>query len=129
MGDLTLTGTVGLVLDDLAASAGTFAEGTILSLINYSGSWNGGCFTFGGAAVTDNSLFSVGDQQWRIDYDAPLGGLNHTGDFLPDSRFVNVVAVPEPSAGVLLAIGLLSTGWAWRRARQRGGKSGIFCDF
>jgi len=129
MGDLTLTGTVGLVLDDLAASAGTFAEGTILSLINYSGSWNGGFFPFGGAAVTDNSLFSVGDQQWRIDYDAPLGGLNHTGDFLPDSRFVNVVAVPEPSAGVLLAIGLLSTGWAWRRARQRGGKSGIFCDF
>lgn len=110
------------MLDDLAASAGTFAEGTILSLINSSGSWNGGCFTFGGAAVTDNSLFSFGDQQWRIDYDATRGGLNHTGDFLPDSRFVNVVAVPEPSAGVLLAIGLLGTRWA----RRRGGKNGIF---
>jgi len=127
MGDLTLTGTVGLVLDDLAASAGTFAEGTILSLINYSGSWNGGFFHSGGAALTDGSLFSVGDHQWRIDYDAPLGGLNHTGDFLPDSRFVNVVAVPEPSAGGLLAIGLLGPGWAWRRPRRRGGKNGIFC--
>lgn len=129
MGDLTLTGTVGLVLDDLAASAGTFAEGTILSLINYSGSWNGGFFHSGGAALTDGSLFSVGDHQWRIDYDAPLGGQNHIGDFLPDSRFVNVVAVPEPSAGGLLAIGLLGPGWAWRRARQRRGKNGIFCGF
>jgi fibronectin-binding autotransporter adhesin len=127
MGDLTLTGTVGLVLDDLAASAGTFAEGTILSLINYSGSWNGGFFHSGGAALTDGSLFSVGDHQWRIDYDAPLGGLDHTGDFLPDSRFVNVVAVPEPSAGGLLAIGLLGPGWAWRRPRRRGAKNGIFC--
>lgn len=127
MGDLSLTGTVGLVLADLAAGAGRVAEGTILSLINYGGSWNGGFFHSGGAALTDGSLFSVGDQQWRIDYDAPLGGLNHTGDFLPDSRFVNVVAVPEPSAGVLLGIGLLGTGWAWRRARRRGGKNGISC--
>jgi len=127
MGDLSLTGTVGLVLADLAAGAGRVAEGTILSLINYGGSWNGGFFHSGGAALTDGSLFSVGAQQWRIDYDAPLGGLNHTGDFLPDSRFVNVVAVPEPSAGVLLAIGLLGTGWAWRRARRRRRKNGIFC--
>lgn len=126
MGDLSLKDRVGLVLDDLAAGAGTFAEGTILSLINYSGSWNGGFFHSGGAVLTDGSVFSVGAQQWRIDYDAILGGLNHTGDFLPDSRFVNVVAVPEPSTGVLLAIGLLGPGSVWRRARLREGKSGFF---
>jgi hypothetical protein len=32
---------------------------------------------------------------------------------------VNLVAVPEPSAGVLLGIGLLGPAFAWRRARRR----------
>ena len=64
-------------------------------------------------------MLTVGDQLWRIDYDATVGGVNHTADYLPDGRFVNLVAVPEPSAGVLLGIGLLGPAFAWRRARRR----------
>ena len=115
LGDLSLTGTVGLVLDDLAAGAGTYANGTTLSLINYSGSWTGGSFSRSGVSLADESLLTVGDQLWRIDYDATGGGVNRTADYLPDGRFVNLVAVPEPSAGVLLGIGLLGLAFAWRR--------------
>jgi T5SS/PEP-CTERM-associated repeat protein len=120
MGNLSLSGTVGLVLDDLAAGARTYADGTTLSLMNYSGSWTGGFFSRGGVSIADDSLLTVGDQLWRIDYDSTVGGVNRTADYLPDGRFVNLVAVPEPSAGVLLGIGLLGPAVAWRRAQRRG---------
>jgi hypothetical protein len=119
LGDLFVSGTVGLVLEDLAGSRGPYADGTILSLMNYSGSWTGGSFTRSGASLADESVFSSGDQLWRIDYDATAGGVNRTAEYLPDGRFVNLVAVPEPSAGVLLGIGLLGPALAWRRARRR----------
>jgi fibronectin-binding autotransporter adhesin len=125
LGDLFLTGSVGLVLDDLAATSGTVAEGTILSLMTYSGSWTGGSFSRSGASLADESLFSIGDQLWRIDYDATAGGVNRTAEYLPDGRFVNLVAVPEPSAGVLLGIGLLGPALTWRRARRRQGAENL----
>ena len=120
MGNLSLTGTVGLVLEDLAATPGTFADGTILSLVNYTGDWSGGSFARGGTTLADESMFSVGGQLWQIDYDATVGGVNRTAEYLPESHFVNLVAVPEPSAGALLGIGLLGPALAWRRARRRG---------
>jgi fibronectin-binding autotransporter adhesin len=105
-GGLSLSGTVGLSLIDLATSPAAFAEGTALSLINYAGDWNGGLFTYGGSTLADGGIFTVGDQLWRIDYDAAGGGLNFAGEHLPDSQFVNIVAVPEPSSCVLLFAGL-----------------------
>lgn len=121
LGDLFLSGTVGLVLDDLAGSQGPYADGTILSLMNYSGSWTGGSFSRSGASLADEAVFSIGGQLWRIDYDATVGGLNRTAEYLPEGRFVNLVAVPEPSSGVLLGIGLLGPALTWRRARRRQG--------
>jgi T5SS/PEP-CTERM-associated repeat protein len=121
LGDLFLSGTVGLVLDDLAGNPGPYADGTILSLMNYSGSWTGGSFSRSGASLADESVFFIGGQLWRIDYDATAGGVNRTAEYLPDSRFVNLVAVPEPSAGVLLGIGLLGPALACRRAQRRQG--------
>lgn len=125
LGDLFLTGSVGLVLDDLAATSGRDANGTILSLMNYSGAWKGGSFSRSGASLADEAVFSIGDQLWRIDYDATAGGVNRTAEYLPDGRFVNLVAVPEPSAGVLLGIGLLGPALGWRRARRRQGAENL----
>lgn len=80
---------------------------TIFALINYSGAWNGGLFTYGGTPVADGSQFSVGSQWWEIDYNrtSSAGGGNSTSDYLPSSRFVTVTAVPEPSTLALLGIG------------------------
>lgn len=110
-GDLSLVGTVGLTLIDLATNPASFANGTTFSLINYAGDWNGGLFTYGGSTLADGGIFTVGDQLWRIDYDAAGGGLNFAGEYLPDSLFVNMVAVPEPSSCVMLFAGLCGIFW------------------
>jgi T5SS/PEP-CTERM-associated repeat protein len=110
-GDLSLAGTVGLTLIDLATNPAAFANGTTFSLINYTGDWNGGLFTDGGSTLADGGIFTVGDQLWRIDYDAAGGGLNFAGEHLPDSQFVNIVAVPEPSSCALLFAGLCGIFW------------------
>jgi T5SS/PEP-CTERM-associated repeat protein/autotransporter-associated beta strand protein len=110
-GDLSLAGTVGLTLIDLATNPAAFADGTTFSLINYAGDWNGGLFTHGGSTLADGGIFTVGDQLWRIDYDAAGGGLNFAGKHLSDSQFVNIVAVPEPSSCVLLFAGLCGIFW------------------
>ena len=110
-GGLSLTGTVGLSLTDIAASPLALPDGTTFSLINYTGGWNGGLFTYGGSTLADEGTFSVGHQLWRIDYDAAVGGLNFAGGYVPDSHFVNIVAVPEPTTGVLLLAGLCGIFW------------------
>jgi hypothetical protein len=92
---------------------------TIFAMINYSGAWNGGLFTYNGSPLADGSRFSVGSQQWQIDYNSPTGGSNYTSDYLPSSSFVTVMAVPEPGTFALLGIGagFLSTlaRSRWRR--------------
>jgi T5SS/PEP-CTERM-associated repeat protein len=110
-GGLSLAGTVGFSLIDLAASPLSIADGTTFSLINYAGDWNGGLFTYGGSTLADGGIFSVGDQLWRIDYDATVGGLNFSNEYLPDSHFVTLVAVPEPSSCALLFAGLCGIFW------------------
>ena len=108
-GDLTLTGTVNLTLADLASSPVVFANGTIFSLINYSGAWNDGVFTLGGNAIADDTTFMAGLNTWLIDYNATSGGQNFAGEYLGGSdSFVNITAVPEPSPAALLgAIGTI----------------------
>jgi autotransporter-associated beta strand protein len=101
-----------LSFTDLNSSPQPFINNTtIFALINYSGSWNGGLFSYGGTPLADGSTFTVGSQQWEIDYNSPTGGSNYTSDYLPSSSFVTVMAVPEPATLALLAIGvgLLST--------------------
>jgi MYXO-CTERM domain-containing protein len=108
-GDLNLTGTVDLTLADLATGgpALAFAENTVFTLINYTGSWNSGTFTFDGNALADGGTFTAGLNTWIIDYDATTGGSNFSGEYLAGS-FVNITAVPEPVAALLGGLGLLT---------------------
>lgn len=101
-GNLALSGTVALALVDLAAAQAAFADGTTFSLLDYTGSWNGGLFTYGGAALADGATFLFADRLWAIDYDAASGGTNFSGEHLAGSRFVNIMAVPEPSTSALI---------------------------
>ena len=67
--------------------------------------------------------FFVGTQQWEIDYNrtSATGLANFTGDYLPNSSFVAITAVPEPSTLVLMAIGagLAAVAGLRRRAFDR----------
>jgi hypothetical protein len=107
-GDLTLDPANSTLLSftDLNNTPAPFVEDTtIFSLINYSGSWNGGLFRYGGNALADGSQFQAGSQWWEIDYNSSAGGDNFTSDYLPSSSFVTVTAVPEPATLALMSIG------------------------
>lgn len=118
-GDLTLMGTTVLAVTDLALTPSSFGPGTILSLINYSGAWNGGRFSYGGTTLADGASFGIGSQLWTIDYDAVGGGVNFAADYLPGGRFVNLTAVPEPATVGLLLAGLGSAAGLSTRRRGR----------
>jgi len=104
-GNLALSGTVNLTLADLAGSPVAFAPATTLSLINYTGTWNGGFFTYDGNVLSDNGVFTAGLNTWQIHYGATSGGLNFAGeyDLTGDSRFINLTAIPEPGAWLAVA--------------------------
>lgn len=93
-GNLTIDPAATLTLVDLVP--GTLAIGTKLTLIDYSGLWNGTPF----AGYADGSTFSLGSNGFAIDYDDPsLGGTAVT--------LTAVVVVPEPmSLGTLAAGGI-----------------------
>jgi autotransporter-associated beta strand protein len=126
-GDLNLdpgNGTL-LTITDLASSPNSFeADTTKFALINYSGNWNGGLFTYAGNVLPNGSTFAVGSQQWMIDYDltSSTGLDNFTGDYLPSSKFVAITAitpVPEPSTSCMALAGLACGGFSMWRRRKR----------
>ena len=102
-GNLSIASGTLLEFTDLASSVNAFADGTRFALINYSGSWDNGLFTYGGVELADGDAFFVGLEEWQINYNATSGGVNFTGDYLPNSSFVTVTAVPEPATLALLA--------------------------
>jgi autotransporter-associated beta strand protein len=121
-GNLTIESGAVLTLADLAGSPTPFADySTIFALINYSGAWNNGLFTFNGTTLADGSRFFVGSQEWEIDYNRPssTGLANYTGDYLPSSSFIAITAVPEPTTIALTGVAALALGaGAIRRARK-----------
>lgn len=114
-GSLDLNGTVTLTLSNLAA--GTFANATKFTLINYSGTWNNGLFTYNSTVLNNLDTFAFNGQTWQIEYNAGAGGVNFSAEFLPASSFVNITVVPEPTTWVLTALGLTAT-MVFRRRRQ-----------
>jgi fibronectin-binding autotransporter adhesin len=116
-GGLSLDGNVTLTLNDVAASPTAFALNTTFSLINYSGAWNGGLFTYGANPLANGATFTAGANLWQIVYNAPSGGTNFVPDHLSGGSFVNINSVPEPSTYALLLMSGVSALW-W--ARRRG---------
>jgi autotransporter-associated beta strand protein len=94
-----------LTFTDLSGSPTSFGT-TTFALINYTGTWNGGLFTYGGSVLADDSQFTVGSQDWVIDYNASTGGSNFTTDYAAGSFVTVTAAVPEPTAITLLGIGV-----------------------
>lgn len=107
-GDLALSGVVNLTLTDLATLAPTapFADGTVFSLVNYTGTWNGGFFTYAGDTLTEGEQFHALNNDWVINYQNTTPGQNFTGDYLP-GQFVTLTAVPEPGAALIGGLGAL----------------------
>jgi len=113
--DLNLSGTVTLTLTDLASST-LISQGTILSLVNYGGTWNGGLLTYSGSALADEDLFTFGVNQFRIDYNSTVQGSNVTSPV--GANYVNLVAVPEPTTSAVLLASLGLTAMMLRRRRN-----------
>lgn len=112
--DLLLT-TSGLTLDtnvsptlslaDLGGNV-SLALGTQFTLLTYQGTWNGGLFNVGGTPIADGGIFTLGANQFQLDYNAGANGNNLT-----------LVAVPEPGSAALLLGGLAGLlGFRRRRA-------------
>ncbi|MBP7951534.1 MAG: autotransporter-associated beta strand repeat-containing protein [Verrucomicrobiales bacterium] len=108
-GDLTVvTGTLNLPLSNDAnlslteLGSGSWSLGEKLTLISYSGAWNGGLFKLGGNTLADDSLFAFSGMDWKFNYNDSSAGGNWSGD-LTGPGFVTMTAVPEP--GRLLFVG------------------------
>jgi autotransporter-associated beta strand protein len=116
-GGVALSGTVRLGLTDMLGGAATrFANGTILTLINYASTLSGGFFY--GATPTllgEGATFTAGLNTWKINYGAASGGLNAVG--LSSGHFINLTAIPEP--GSWLALGCLVGSGMMLRSRRR----------
>lgn len=123
-GDLDLdpgNGTI-LTVTDLATAPNAFLPNTSFALINYSGSWNGGLFTYSGTVLADGSRVTVGAHEWEIDYDlvSAAGLANFTADYLPSGRFVAFRAIPEPTTCFIALTGLACGGFSMWRRRKPG---------
>jgi autotransporter-associated beta strand protein len=109
-GNLGIASGVTLDLVDLSPST-ALGLGTKLSLISYSGVWNGGTFS----GLADEASVLLGANLWRINYNDSSGGANLLGGGA-HSNFVTLTVIPEPTSAAMC--GLLLTGLAGRRRRH-----------
>ncbi len=112
-GTLTIAATATLTLTELnTLASGTWDNNEKLTLISYSGVWNGGLFDYAGAngglggALTDDSTFTFNGVQWQFNYNDTAAGSNYIGD-LTTPNYVTMTVVPEPRAALLGGIGML----------------------
>jgi fibronectin-binding autotransporter adhesin len=90
-GNLSITGGAILTLSDLGSNT---VLNTTLTVIDYSGTWNGGFFTYNGNVLADGATFNYGANSYTIDYD---NGSSVT---------LAVAAIPEPATTALMGLAL-----------------------
>jgi hypothetical protein len=103
-GNLVLDNT-DLVVTDLAQFPKAFAGGTVLDIINYTGTETGN-FVVNGSDIPDGGDFQVGQNTFQINYAA--------GD---PSVTLTAESVPEPSEWLMLTAGMATLIY-YRRARR-----------
>jgi autotransporter-associated beta strand protein len=112
-GDLTaVTGNLTIDLGNAALltlselGTGSWIQGDKLTLISYTGTWNGGLFN-NGSALADDSTITFSGIDWIFNYNDNAAGTNYTGD-VTGSSFVTMTAIPEPSTALLGGLGMLA---------------------
>jgi fibronectin-binding autotransporter adhesin len=113
-GNLTLDLGHAAVLTISELGTGSWTLGEKLTLISYSGLWNGGLFNYGGT-LADDSTIAFSGMDWSFNYNDTTAGTNYTGD-LTGIRYVTMTAIPEPNVAAL--IGGLGTLALLRRRRN-----------
>lgn len=94
VGDITLGATpVTLNITDLGGSA--ISGGTRLTLLTYTGTWDGQTFSWAGSPLLDDELFTVGLNSFRMDY----------GDTA--NKSFSIVVVPEPASWIVFGAAAL----------------------
>jgi fibronectin-binding autotransporter adhesin len=106
-GNLDITTGALLTLTDLAAISTVLANNSSLTLISYTGAWNGGLFTYDSATLNDDSTFVLGANTWRFNYNDSAGGPNYASDQIGATNFVTMTVIPEPRAALLGCLGVL----------------------
>ena len=87
---------------------GSWSNGDKLTLLSYSGAWNGGLFNYASSTLADDSTFTFSGMDWAFNYNDTVAGTNYTSD-LTGSSFVTMTAVPEPNVAALLGgLGVLA---------------------
>jgi len=118
-GDVDILAGAAIPFSDLSQQPAPFAGGTILSLMSYNGTWNGGNFSLNGTPLAQGGEFAMGLNSWTINYTATTGGVNFPSDQIAGGKFINITAVPEPSVVALLALGALAWSGLARFAKRR----------
>ena len=98
-GGLTLDPGNAAILSLTELGIGSWDIGEKITLISYTGAWNGGLFNYGGT-LADNSNILFSGMEWFFNYDDTSAGSNFTED-LSGSKFVTMTAIPEPSITTL----------------------------
>jgi autotransporter-associated beta strand protein len=118
-GDFTVASGAVLSLVELG-SPGGWTLGEKLTLVSYTGTWNGGLLSFGGSPLGNGDSFSLSGSQWQIIYDDVQKGSNYPTDAA--GTYLTITVIPEPSVGVVFGL-VLVAGWAVRcRPRRRLGR-------
>lgn len=108
-GDLSLGGAT-LSLTDL--NTGSLALGDSLTLIGYTGSWDGSIFD----GLAGGSSFTDAGYDWEIEYASATPGSLNGG---LGSEFVKVTVIPEPSTLMMTVLFLFTGGLMFRNRLGR----------
>ena len=105
-GDLSIAAGAILTIQDLGLT-GTWDLGTKLTLMSYTGDWNGGFFTYDNQTLNNGDTFIFSGATWQFFYDDTVAGSNFTED-LTGTSFVTMTVIPEPATALLGGLGMLA---------------------